>query len=379
MYAGAELSSINVNRIQSKPVKNSQDMNMNKGIFLKMMMLINENHNKQDFNSFVEAGSELNIMNLINTKGMFDLVDLNNVGFNLNEETSSLNEDDSEKKLNSDTSIDKFILMMNHFNPTHENIIFEKLPSESTLTINDKTPMNFNLHNNQLENTQYMSEKTGVSEQLKEITPQPNQRFEKLIAEIEGSRNKKNIIDFNVESILREPLINGENKIVTVSDESSLIKPQVLSQIKDKIVFMAEEGSVSGNKVKQVTMELQPHNLGKVDIKIIFEDNKITVEIKALNEETQKILSSSAGELTKTLGKTTDSPINVVVKNFESHYEQQSINYNHTNAQRYNDDYNHQDGHSRQRNYYNNHDNNKDSDDDSLFSEIINLRNLKLQ
>lgn len=175
---------------------------------------------------------------------------------------------------------------------------------------------------------------------------------EKLITEIQdqidGQKNKTNL---QTEILTTDNTFAQEqNTIIKVSDESSLLKPKVLSQIKDKIVFMSEEGPEPGNTTKHVTMELHPVSLGKVDIKMTFENNKITVEIKAMNEETQKLISSNSNELAKILGKTSES-VNIIVKSNELHFEHQVYNYNHSeqkNEQGFNqDDQNY--GHGRQK------------------------------
>lgn len=204
---------------------------------------------------------------------------------------------------------------------------------------------------------------------------------EKLITEIQdqidGQKNKTNL---QTEILTTDNTFAQEqNTIIKVSDESSLLKPKVLSQIKDKIVFMAEEGPEPRNTTKHVTMELHPVSLGKVDIKMTFENNKITVEIKAMNEETQKLISSNSNELAKILGKTSES-VNIIVKSNELHFEHQVYNYNHSeqkNEQGFNqDDQNY--GHGRQKNNHYYHEDNNDNEDDSIFSQLINLRNIKL-
>ena len=137
---------------------------------------------------------------------------------------------------------------------------------------------------------------------------------------------------------------------------------------------MAEEGKEAGSSIKHVTMELNPSNLGKVDIKMTFEDNKVTVEIKALNEETQSIISSNIDELAKILSKSSET-VNIVFKSNESRYEPQVYNYNQGNEQNLNqDDPNYEQG--RQKNYYYNPDeSNKDKEEDSIFSQLINSLN----
>jgi flagellar hook-length control protein FliK len=211
----------------------------------------------------------------------------------------------------------------------------------------------------------------------------PLETSEKLAAEIQDQLDgQKNRANLQAEILTADnTLVKEQNTIIEISDESSQLKPQVLSQIKDKIVFMTEEGPEPGSVAKHVTMELHPVSLGKVDIKMTFENNKITVEIKAMNEETQKLISSNANDLVKALGKASES-VNIIVKSADSHIEHQLLKYSHSeqkNEQGFNqDEQNYEQG--RQKNNHNQyyHEDNNDNEDDGIFSQLINLRNIKL-
>ncbi|MDF2616869.1 MAG: Flagellar hook-length control protein FliK, partial [Sedimentibacter sp.] len=109
---------------------------------------------------------------------------------------------------------------------------------------------------------------------------------------------------------------------------------------------------------KEVTMELKPENLGKVNIKMFYEGNKLTVEIKALNEETSKLLMSNSQELAKLLNKTADSNVNVVLKH-ESAYGQNPLDYNQDQGQ------------NQQKNNYTYSGKSQDDNDDDMFSQIM--------
>ncbi len=373
--------------VPNKLIQSNQVINMDNGAFFKLMTMLSDKNQGQQSPQMPTADvSELNIMDLIAGSSFINSTDVSSAVFDFDEEVKSLNEDDNKKDIKFETVLANFMMMFNHLNPANEKIDNEKLQPEVIEKLQPEviSANNLSMDLKKSDNFKYeipnMTEKADASKQLPEIAPKVSSQAEKLIAEIEGKKdNLKNGIDFNFHSALasRESLVSAENKIITISDESSQIKSQVLSQVRDKIAFMAGEGSESG--IKQVTMELQPNNLGKVDIKMTFEDDKITVEIKALNEETQKILSSGAGELAKILNKTTESSINVVVKNSEIHHDNQTYNYNQNNEQRYGENYDQQNGQGRQKNYYYKENNKENSDEDSIFSELINLRNLKLQ
>ena len=107
----------------------------------------------------------------------------------------------------------------------------------------------------------------------------------------------------------------AKNKI-TISDGSTEIKSQILSQVKDKIIIMTGNNHDS-NGIKTITMQLKPQDLGKVDIKMSYDNDNLTVEIKALNEETQKVLSSNINELRELLSKTSEADVKIIVKPYE--------------------------------------------------------------
>jgi len=112
---------------------------------------------------------------------------------------------------------------------------------------------------------------------------------------------------------------------------------------------------------------------------MIFDNDKITVEIKAMNKETQKILSSGTGELSEILKKSTDLPLGIVVKNDENQGKGLQNHYNSWNENNgSNENYDQQGGRGRQRNSYYNEDAGKENDEESIFSELINIRSMKL-
>ena len=185
-------------------------------------------------------------------------------------------------------------------------------------------------------NDQKMSLNNDVKLSLKEVQPQEviaaentdtlSTYSEKLISQIENNRNKlKNEINYHAEIAQSNKAIISDNNVIEVSDVSNEIRSSILSQVEDKVVLMINEGT---NGTKNVIMELNPENMGKVYIKMTYHNNQLSVEIKALNKETQKILFSNSGELLKVLTESVDSNVNIVVKHHESMYEQNQLDYN---------------------------------------------------
>jgi flagellar hook-length control protein FliK len=243
-------------------------------------------------------------------------------------------ETDSYEVLKSDDSVKIFNDLINQSKPKSDSMQSLKMqeqqnPAQEKLTID--VPM---------------------TEGIKEISTYA----ENLIIQIENNRNKfRDEIDLNAGLAQKNKIMFSENKTIQVSDESSYIKSSAISQIKDKIELMVSEGT---NGTKEVTMELRPENLGKVNIKMFYEGSKLTVEIKALDEETSKLLMSNSQELAKLLNKTADSNVNVVVKH-ESAYGQNPL------------DYNQDQGKNQQKSNYTYSGKNQDDKDDDMFSQIM--------
>jgi len=173
-------------------------------------------------------------------------------------------------------------------------------------------------------------------------------------------------VDFSKNIVENKDVVfSSNNKIIEISDESSEIKSTVLNQVEDKVILMAN----SKDGTHEVNMELFPDNLGKVNIKMSINADKITVEIMALNEKTGNILLSNAQELTKVLQNNfSNGTVNVIItENSLNQYNQSNLNYNHQQN-------------DKDQSYKNQFFNNEitDINEDNKVTEMINLRNLKL-
>jgi hypothetical protein len=271
-----------------------------------------------------------------------------------------------EKKDMSDDLIASIGLISQYMNyvPKFETDSYEVLKADDSVKvlndlINQSKPKSDSMQSLKMQEQQNpdqskVSTDVPLTEGIKEISTYAK----KLITQIENSKNKfKEEIDINAGLAQKNKLMFSENKIIQVSDESSYIKSSAISQIKDKIEVMVSERT---NGTKEVTMELQPEKLGKVNIKMFYEGNKLTVEIKALNEETSKLLMSNSQELAKVLNKTVDSNVNVIVKHDETAYGQNPLDYDHNQNK------------NQQKNNYTYSGKNQDDNDDDMFSQIMN-------
>ncbi|WP_313341592.1 flagellar hook-length control protein FliK [Sedimentibacter sp.] len=339
-------------------------------------------------NEFMEflTGSGTDYLNLLNMNN----IDINPV---ITETDVFTSDGDKTEKSDAENILESSYLMQNYFNLIAPQImgITENTGSNSDAymlpELNNLQSLNHGIYENSFlnnGNTSYSNMKPSDinAEQVHNEKTALSPQAEKLITEIEGRRDKlKNDINFNAETLnanANKNITPENNKIIQLNDESTQIKSQVLEQVRDNIVMLTEANKGDGNTVKQVTMELYPKELGKVDIKMTMVDNKMTVEVKALNEETQKILASNGEELLKLLNKTSET-VSIVIKSNDSSQEHHLTNYYDKENQNneYNQDDQNLDQDNKRRNYYFYEEDGKNSDDDT-FSELINLRSAKI-
>ena len=251
------------------------------------------------------------------------------------------------------------------------NAAIEEVTAENKITNVD-----YNFIDAKIQNGTDITAGSALKNLVSEIEIQRDLRISNDTENSNEAQNMKTIIELgkkqkNESAYLEVPAndIDLKNKIITISDGSTEIKSQVLSQVKDKIIIMTEN-SQDSNGIKTITMELRPQALGKVDIKMSYENNKLTVEIKASNEETQKILSSNTDELKELLGKTSQIDVKIIVKPYEPK-NQNIINYqdNRQGSENFYQD-NEQNNQGRQRNKYY-YDNDIKTKEEDIFSELI--------
>lgn len=84
------------------------------------------------------------------------------------------------------------------------------------------------------------------------------------------------------------------------------LSEQILKQIRD------------GNG--ELDIQLEPHNLGKIRIRISYEDNQISVSLLCTESRTLKLLSQSAGDLGSILESNLERPFQVLVDKQEPDY-----------------------------------------------------------
>lgn len=184
------------------------------------------------------------------------------------------------------------------------------------------------ISNESLQNNANSNNILNVSSNATEVVAEENN---KLNAELNlAVASKADNIDKGItdnkelsNSIVNESLLNvngidiqNSSKIIKVNDESSLIKDSIMTQIKDQIVLMKSDGK------QTVTMQLTPENLGKLDIKMVFEKGNLSVEILASNPKTHSLILSNISELKSVLQNSIADRTFMNVDNQKQMYEQ---------------------------------------------------------
>lgn len=142
-------------------------------------------------------------------------------------------------------------------------------------------------------------------------------------SEIKHKELNDNIIDENLLTINTAD-VQTDSKIVKISDESSLIRQSVIEQIRDQIVMMRADGK------QTVTMQLNPKELGKLDIKMVFEKGNLSVEILVSNPRAHNLILSNVSELETILQNSmTSSKGFMNLEAPKEAYEQNSNQNNH--------------------------------------------------
>ena len=85
-------------------------------------------------------------------------------------------------------------------------------------------------------------------------------------------------------------------------------------KLSEKIISQIETGR------KSLEVQLEPHNLGKIMIKVAYDKDQVSVSVVCTESKTLKMLSQSAGELGSILENNLERPIHVIVDKQQADY-----------------------------------------------------------
>ena len=91
-----------------------------------------------------------------------------------------------------------------------------------------------------------------------------------------------------------------------------------LNELKDKLSEEILKTLDSGKK--ELEVQLEPQNLGKIRIKVSYESDEVSVSVLCSESKTLKMLSQSAGELGTILESNLERPIQIFVDNQQADY-----------------------------------------------------------
>lgn len=86
------------------------------------------------------------------------------------------------------------------------------------------------------------------------------------------------------------------------------------AKLSEKIISQIETGR------KSLEVQLEPHNLGKILIKVAYDKDQVSVSVVCTESKTLKMLSQSAGELGSILENNLERPIHVIVDKQQADY-----------------------------------------------------------
>ncbi len=122
-----------------------------------------------------------------------------------------------------------------------------------------------------------------------------------------------------------------------VNTEDAELRNQIINQIKDQMLLVKSEG-------KDVfTMQLNPEELGKLDVKMILENGSLSVEILATNQKAYELILSSMGDLKNLLENSLINKDVMEVDSQKQYYDQEGGNQNFSGQQEKDDEQNEND------------------------------------
>lgn len=114
-----------------------------------------------------------------------------------------------------------------------------------------------------------------------------------------------------------------------VGDSVKLAEPKAAQEMADTIMVRASQGN------REFEMQLNPEELGKVKIKMVFEEGKIHIAMTCDNQKAMDLLSSTSSRLKEMIEERTGSEVNVHVEQESEtpYHEQEKQNGKENDAQ----------------------------------------------
>lgn len=118
---------------------------------------------------------------------------------------------------------------------------------------------------------------------------------------------------------------------VKVGDGQTISSEKLVDEVAKNIIIKSEDN-------KQYELQLDPENLGKIKVKLLFEDGKLTVSLLCNNNKTAAMLSEGISNLGQAIQQTTKSEVtvNVQEENYLNNNQNNNEKGNNPNSQNQN-------------------------------------------
>lgn len=118
---------------------------------------------------------------------------------------------------------------------------------------------------------------------------------------------------------------------VKVGDGQTISSEKLVNEVAKNIIIKSEDN-------KQYELQLDPENLGKIKVKLLFEDGKLTVSLLCNNNKTAAMLSEGISNLGQAIQQTTKSEVtvNVQEENYLNNNQNNNEKGNNPNSQNQN-------------------------------------------
>lgn len=154
-------------------------------------------------------------------------------------------------------------------------------------------------------------------------------------SETDGFKSEENAVADVV-----NPLKTNDLEVVKikVGDGQQVSSEKLIEEVSKSVILKADSSN-------EYELQLDPENLGKIKVKLLFEEGKLTVSMLCSNGKTANLLAEGISNLTQAIQQSTRSEVAVNVKeenylnnNSEQNERQNSSNQQNQNQQKNQDD-----------------------------------------
>lgn len=151
--------------------------------------------------------------------------------------------------------------------------------------------------------------------------------------EFKFQKESKQYADENVVSDALKPVKTNELEVVKikVGDGQQISSEKLIDEVAKNIILKSDSSN-------EYELQLDPENLGKIKVKLLFEEGKLTVSMLCSNGKTANLLSEGISNLTQVIQQSTRSEVAVNVKedNYLNNNSEQNARQNSSNQQNQN-------------------------------------------